>query len=84
MNKTGFIKKLSEEANISIEKATLIDSVLEDIPIIGKTNKEKIIATFEERININREEAENYYEIASKIMIEAVKYKLRHPFKSID
>ena len=81
MNKTAFIKKLSEEANISIERATAIDNVLEEVPIVGKTNKEKIIHTLEETLDVTYEEAENYYEIASRIIISAIKNKIVHPFK---
>ena len=48
MNKTGFIKELSEKLGYDEEKCTLINSVIEDYFIIGKSNKEKVLSDFKE------------------------------------
>ena len=44
MNKTGFIKELSEKLEYDETKCTLINSIIEDYFIFGKSNKEKVIA----------------------------------------
>ena len=84
MNKTEFINALSKEANISIEKATVINSCLEDHFIFGKNNKEKIIADIENKLSISSEEANNLYDIASSLISKGIKNSILHPFKSKD
>ena len=41
MNKEEFIKELVKLTNLSEEKCTTINSILEDTFLIGKNNKEK-------------------------------------------
>ena len=84
MNKRGFIEKIKEEANVSIETATMINDCMEEHFIIGKNTKEKTINDMMERMNISYDEADNYYNIASSIISKAIKNKIRHPFKSQD
>lgn len=84
MNKSEFIEALSKEANIGIDKATVINSCFEDHFIFGKNNKEKIVADIEEKLSISNEEAEEYYNIASSLISKGIKNSIFHPFKSKD
>lgn len=82
MNKTKFIQTLKETLNIDEAKANIINNVIESDNIFGKKNKDKIINDFMEQLNINKEKAENIYETAIKIIKNAIKNKIKHPFKS--
>ncbi len=84
MNKTKFIKKLSEKTGYSIEDCTRINSIIEDNFIISKKSKEKIINDLMIEFNINYEEASRIYEISTEIIVTAIKTKLIHPFKNQD
>ena len=80
MNKKEVIKKLGEVTNLSEEKCTIINDILEEHFIIGKNNKEKIISDISEKLETTREESENIYELAMSIIGSGIKDKLKHPF----
>ncbi len=80
MNKEEFIKELVKLTNLSEEKCTSINSILEDTFLIGKNNKEKLLSKFEEKLGMTKEEAENIYEKAMSILTNSLKDKLKHPF----
>ena len=81
MNKSGFIKKLSEKLEYDEEKCIVIESIIEDHFIIGESNKEKIIADLVEKAGVSQEEADNIYNTAADIIKTALKDKLLHPFR---
>jgi nucleoid DNA-binding protein len=82
MNKSEFIKKLSERLNYSIEDCTRINSILEDNFIISRKSKDKIIACLINEFNISEEEADKIYNISVEIISTSIKNKILHPFKS--
>ncbi len=84
MNKSKFIKKLSEETGYNKEKCILINNVLENYFIFGRKNKENIIQDLETKVNLSEDDAENVYDISMKIITVEIKDKLRYPFKSQD
>ena len=84
MNKTEFIKKLSEKTNYSIEDCTIINSILEDNFIISKKSKDKIIDSLMKDLNIDYNEADNIYNISAELITKEIKNKLNHPFKGKD
>ena len=84
MNKKEFIKALGEKLNFSEEKCILINDVLEDNFLIGKNNKEKILAGFMEKLVVDEKEANRIYESAASIIAGEIKDKLKHPFRSQD
>lgn len=84
MNKTEFIKELSDRLSYNEEECTIINSILEDNFFISKKNKDKIISEIVIKLNIDIEEATRIYDIAKKIMNEQIKNKLKHPFKNKD
>ncbi len=82
MNKTLFLKEIKEKTNLSEEDVLKISDTLDDTFIIGKKNKEKMIESFISKLGISDAEAERIYEIIMDIMKNAIKDKLKHPFKS--
>ena len=84
MNKTEFINKLEEELNYPREKCMAINSVIEDTFIIGKHKKEKMIEKFINELNMEQDEAEHLYEVASSIISNGIKDSIKNPFRSKD
>ena len=84
MNKRKFIEELSKQTGYDEEKCNKINSIIEDIFIIGKKNKEKMVERFKTELNFNDDAANKLYEIVMNILGTEIKYKLRHPFKSQD
>ena len=82
MNKTGFIEKLKETLNIDETKANMINNVLENNNIFGKKNKDKIIEDMMNQLKIDLNEANKIYEKVMDIIKDAIKNKIKHPFKS--
>ncbi len=82
MNKTKFIQTLKKNLNIDETKANIINNIIESNNIFIKKNKEKIIKDFMEQLSINIEEANNIYETSIDIITNAIKNKIKHPFKT--
>lgn len=82
MNKTGFIKEIAKQTNLTENESILVDDILEDIPVVGVKNKEKIISELIKRLNVTEERAEEIYNIVSSIITTQIKEKIKHPFKS--
>lgn len=79
MNKNGFIKELSKQTGYNEEKCILINNVIENYLIFGKRNKDKIIQDLQVKVRLSKDDAENVYDIAIKIIIGEIKNKLKHP-----
>ena len=84
MNKMSFTKKISEELNVDLDYAKRIIKSFDEYPMVGRENKNKIIASLIEELNISEDEADNIYNVVSAIAAKAVKDKLLHPFKKED
>ena len=84
MNKEKFIQALKETLNIDEAKAKIINNVIESNNIFGKKNKDIIINDFMEQLKIDNEKANEIYEKSLNIITNAIKNKIKHPFKSID
>lgn len=80
MNKDGFIKCLSCKLNCSIERATIINEILENNFFISKKSKDIIINELINKLDINNSEAENIYNTSREILKEEIKYSLKHAF----
>lgn len=65
-------EKLKELTNRSDEEVTIIDEILNNHFIVGKNNKEKIVADFKEKLNLNDEEADNLYNQCSEIIVKGI------------
>lgn len=84
MNRTEFIKELSEKLNLSENKAKEINKILESNLLIGKKNKDKIISELKDKLKLNEKDADKIYNEISKIITKEIKNKLKNPFKSKD
>lgn len=82
MNKEKFIKELITKTNYDQDKCIIINNILENHFLIGKNNKEKIILNLSKELPCNKDEAEKIYEIAMKIIVNGLKDKIKHPFRS--
>ena len=83
-NKRALLVDLKERLNCSEEECLKINSVIENTFIFGKKNKKKMIEGFKTELNVSDERADERYNTFMDIFKTRVKYKLRHPFKSID
>ena len=80
MNREKFIEWLSNQADLTKEKAILVNDILENNIFISKRYKDKIISEIVLSLNININEATKIYEIAKDIIGSERKNKLKHPF----
>ena len=65
-------EKLKEVTKRSDEEIVIIEEILNNHFIVGKNNKEKIIADFKEKLNITDEEADNLYNQCSEIIVKGI------------
>ncbi len=84
MNKSEFIEELEKKTGFDKEYCIKINDALEENFLIGKKNKQKIIASLIEKLNIDEEKANELYEISSSIIVNGIKDRIKHPFKSKD
>lgn len=84
MNKNEFVKELLKQTGYDEEKCNIINDVLEDSFILGKNNKEKIIAKFENDLKCDENEANKIYETVMDIFSNEIKNKIKHQFKNQD
>lgn len=82
MNKANFREKLNKATGYNDEKCKIVNDVIESHFIIGKNNKEKILNDFIDKLNIEKEEAEELYNKCVSILGNEFKSRIRHPFKS--
>ena len=80
MNKGEFIKKLSEKLGYDEEKCTIINSIVEDHFLIGRNNKEKLIADFIEKLGVSSEEADNIYNVVTETVTGSIKDRIKGIF----
>ena len=65
-------EKLKELTNRSDEEIAIIDEILNNHFVVGKNNKEKIIADFKEKLKISDEEADNLYNQCSEVIVKGI------------
>ena len=82
MNKHGFVQEISKQTNRDIRESIIIADCFDNHFIIGKKNKEKTILDIQDKLEVEYEEANEVYNIVSKIIATAIKDKLKHPFRS--
>jgi len=83
MNKKKFIKDLKKETDYSEDKCIVINNILENHFIFNRKNKQAIIENLILK-SFTEDEAENIYDISMKIIMNEIKNKVKHPFKSKD
>lgn len=81
MNKGKFLEELKVKTGLDESKCIIISDIIDEVFIIGKNNKEKMLDMFMDKLSIDREEADNIYNTSMGIIINGVKDKIIHPFK---
>ena len=84
MNKHGFIEELMNQTGYTKDKCIIISDSLEDNFLFGKNNRLKTINALMINLNCDEEEANRIYEITMTIIKDAIKNRLKHPFKNMD
>ncbi|MBR1654431.1 MAG: hypothetical protein IJ690_05750 [Clostridia bacterium] len=84
MNKTEFIKELTEKTGYDEEKCIVINSIIEDTFFVGVNNKEKMKAKLIEKMGVSEEEADKIYNSAMEIIARGMLNKMIHPFNKKD
>lgn len=84
MNKTMFIEEISKRCDISTYDATLVNSILEDNFFLSKSSKDNIVNSIIDALNIDIDKATSIYDTCVSIAKEAVKNKIKHPFRNLD
>lgn len=64
--------KLKELTGRSDEEVALIDEILNSHFIIGRNNKEKIVADFREKLNLTDQAADDLYNQCAEIIVKGV------------
>jgi len=83
-NKRALLVDLKERLNISEEECIIINDIVEETSLFGKKNKAKMINGFIEHLDVSEKRAEEIYETFMDIFKTRVKFKIFHPFKSIN
>ena len=65
-------EKLKKLTNRSDDEINIIDEILNNHFIVGRNNKEKIIADFKEKLNLNNEDANDLYNQCSEIIVKGI------------
>lgn len=81
MNNKELMKKVNDELKLDDKSLMIFSNIVNDIPVVGKLNKEKIIKEFVKQLNVDEMVAEHYYDVFYRIITSAIKDKLKHPFK---
>ena len=84
MNKREFIEELSKRLDMNKDTCRKISDTLEENFFIGKKNMEKTINNLMTELNVDREKAEEIFNICMDTMKDAIKDKIKHPFRSQD
>lgn len=83
-NKKALLVDLKERLNCSENDCIIINSIIEETFIFGKKNKTKMMNGFMDKLKVSEERAEEIYNVFMDIFKTRVKWKIKHPFKSID
>lgn len=78
MNKQDYIKLLVEKTNRSEDECILLNKIIENHFIVGKTNKEKIINDIIQNLNLEYNEADELYNTCIENILKGI-FKHRRP-----
>ena len=84
MNKKEFLSALKSKKDLSEEEGVIVNDILESHFIIGRKNKEKMIAELKEKLKLEEKQAQEIYNTSMNLIASFVKDSLKHPFRSKD
>lgn len=67
MNNREIMEKVNEELKLDNESLMKFSKIVNEVPIVGKKNKNKMINLFISELNLNESVAEEYYNVFSRI-----------------
>ncbi len=82
-NKRALLVELKERLNCSEEECVIINDIVEETSLFGKKNKAKMINGFMEKLDVTEDRANQIYNVFMDIFKTKIKYRFKHPFKSI-
>lgn len=81
-NKHALLVDLKERLNCTEEECVIINNIIEETSLFGKKNKQIMIESFMNQLDVSLQRANEIYDIFMDIFKSRVKWKIRHPFKS--
>lgn len=81
MSNRKVLEKVNEKLKLDTSSLSIFSNIVNDIPVIGKRNKEKMIKRFINELKVDKDTATHYYETFKEIITTIIKDKLKHPFK---
>ena len=82
-NKRAVLVDLKERLNCSEQDCIIINNIVEETSLFGRKNKEKMINGFMEQLDVTEARADEIYNTFMDIFKSRIKYRFRHPIKSI-
>lgn len=80
MRKHDFIERLANEAQITVEEATVVNDIIENHSLIGHKSKAAATEEMATLLNVDLTRADEISNTAYSIIASAMKDKLKHPF----
>lgn len=81
MNNRKVLEIVNEKLKLDDTSLSIFSSVVNDIPVVGKRNKELMIKRFMNELKVDESTATHYYETFKEIITTIIKDKLKHPFR---
>lgn len=72
MSRESFVAKLQEKTGKTENECGIIKGILDSHGIIGRKNKEKIIADFIKEFNLDKEDANDLYNDCMEIILKNI------------
>ncbi len=80
MNRSGLVKEIQKKTGYDEVKSNYVVDVLEETFIVGKNNKEKMIADLIEKVHVDEEEANKIYEAYIETVGNGIKQSIKNFF----
>mgnify|MGYP006928593861 CR=1 FL=1 len=81
MSNRKVLEKVNEKLKLDNSSLSIFSNIVNDIPVVGKRNKEKMIKRFMNELKVDESTAAYYYETFKEIITNIIKDKLKHPFR---
>lgn len=75
MNKTQFIKKLSEQANITQTQSSIAVDILDDRNVFSSSQEDFIVDDIAKALDCSLDNAQEIYDSAREIIFSEIKHK---------
>ena len=76
-----FINGLSHKSDIKLEQAEQVNGILEETFLVGKENKDKIVAEIVNKLCVDEEKAGSLCNDSMDVLKDSLVEKIKKPFK---